>query len=112
MLFKSFSRKWQMITVDILAWTAGLCLVFSTAQGHHNKPYAFDIKDFPNQFTNIKLMTDNNDALKVKRNIINSVKVNGTIDMAYFIIEDDFSSSLILEDLVKQAKERNVNIRI
>ncbi|MCM2322651.1 MAG: phosphatidylserine/phosphatidylglycerophosphate/cardiolipin synthase family protein [Oligoflexia bacterium] len=62
-------------------------------------------------FNNLVLLGRNQDAYAAKRMLIQSVKPKGTIDLAYFIIDDDPTSARLMEDLLAKADE-GVRVRV
>lgn len=61
------------------------------------------------QYAEVMLLNRNSDALKVKRRLIRGAEK--TIDLSYFVIEDDPSSSAILLDLLERA-DKSIRIRV
>ncbi len=62
------------------------------------------------KFADITLMNRNSDALRMKRSLIQGAEKQ--IDLSYFIIEDDPTSTLIFKDLLNKSKNPPVRIRI
>ena len=82
---------------------AGLCLVLaaSPAPAADERPMR--------RFTQIHLLTDNEQAWQAKRALIASAR--SELDLAYFIVEDDASTQALLRDLVA-ASRRTPRVRV
>lgn len=63
----------------------------------------------PRKYTQLRLLTDNDEALQAKRHLI--ANAQRSLDLAYFILEIDGSTSRLLLDLVDAAK-RGVKVRL
>ena len=61
------------------------------------------------RFTGVRLLTDNDDAWQAKRHLI--ANAQRTLDLSYFILEVDGSTSRVLLDLI-DAAERGVKVRL
>ncbi len=61
------------------------------------------------RFTGVRLLTDNDDAWQAKRHLIHTAR--RTLDLAYFILEVDGSTTRLLLDLVAAA-QRGVKVRL
>ena len=82
------------------AWrraSAALCLVLAASALAADEPPR-------DQFTQIRLLTDNDEAWRAKRALIASAR--SSLDLAYFIVEDDPSTQLLLQDLVAASQRR------
>ncbi len=63
------------------------------------------------RFGEVMLMNKNSDSLIMKRKLIRSAKKS--IDMSYFIVEDDPTSALIFQDVLEKIeKNRKIKVRI
>jgi phosphatidylserine/phosphatidylglycerophosphate/cardiolipin synthase-like enzyme len=60
-------------------------------------------------FTQVQLLTDNDEAWQAKRELIASARE--TLDLAYFIVEEDASTKTLLQDLV-EATRRQPAVRV
>ena len=56
------------------------------------------------QFTQIRLLTDNDEAWRAKRALIASAR--SSLDLAYFIVEDDASTAALLQGLVAASRRQ------
>ena len=56
-----------------------------------------------------RILTDNDDAFETKLDLIK--KASKSIDLAYYIFDDDYSSSLIAKELINATK-RGVSVRM
>ncbi|KQP21787.1 phosphatidylserine/phosphatidylglycerophosphate/cardiolipin synthase family protein [Pseudorhodoferax sp. Leaf267] len=63
------------------------------------------------RFTQIRLLTDNDEAWQAKRALIASA--TRSLDLAYFIVEDDASTRVLLQDLVAATqRQRGLRVRL
>lgn len=94
-----------------LIWTWALALLAAII--FQNEVYAAtttqEIFDNPRLYSDIKLLTNNTDAFKAKLEMIAQAKQK--IDMVYFIWEEDYTSSLLMQKLMLRADE-GIKIRI
>lgn len=63
----------------------------------------------PRRFTHVRLLADNDSAWKAKRHLI--AKARYTLDLSYFILEVDSSTSRLLLDLI-DAAARGIEVRL